>query len=32
MVPQQRASKGIREEKTPYETDDIENLLTAPMP
>jgi four helix bundle protein len=32
MVPQQRASKGIREEQTPYEVDSPKDLLTAPMP
>jgi len=32
MVPQQRVSKGIREEQPSYGTDSLENLLNAPMP
>ena len=32
MVPQQRATKGIRKEQASYITDSSENLLTAPMP
>lgn len=32
MVPQQRASKGIREEQASYETISPENLFIAPVP
>ena len=32
MVPQQRATKGIREEQASYEPDSPENIFKAPMP